>query len=166
MRERQEPTADDLEAQADAVADFVEDLVSVMGIDAIAEPNEANGRMYVDVVDAAPEDLAVLLGPDGETLDAIQELARQVVGHQLDQRIRVIVDVHDHRKRHEEALIGRAEALADEVLADGAERELEPMHALDRKIVHDALAEIDGVETLSRGEEPHRYVVVRPAPAG
>ena len=157
---RAEPTSEDLEEQADAIADFVEEVLSMMGIDAIAEPSERAGRIYVDIVDGPEEDMALLIGTDGQTLDAIQELSRQVVSRQLDQRIRVIVDVQDYRKRREDQLEERARVAADEVLHDGAERELEPMNPLERKIVHDAVAAIDGVDTASRGEEPNRYVVI------
>ena len=74
----------DLEEQADAVADFVEELLAKMDVDAIAEPSEEAGRFYVDIVDGSEEDMAALIGRNGQTLDAIQELARQVVGHRLD----------------------------------------------------------------------------------
>lgn len=159
--DRAEPTEEDLQEQADAVADFVEDVLSRMGIDGIAEPTEEGGRMYVDIVDAPEDDLAVLIGRHGQTLEALQELARQVVSRQLGQRIRVIVDVQDYRKRRDREIAAKARALAEEVVADGQERELEPMNALERKLVHDAVADIDGVETASRGEDPGRFVVIR-----
>jgi spoIIIJ-associated protein len=161
--DRREPTGDELEEQADAVADFVEELLSRMGIDAIAEPVDEGGRMYVDAVDAPDEDLALLIGKQGQTLDAIQELVRQIVSRQLGQRVRVIVDVDDHRKRRDRELGARARAVAEEVAAEGGERELEPMNALERKLVHDAVASVEGVETTSRGEDPERYVVIRRA---
>jgi spoIIIJ-associated protein len=151
---------DEVEEQADAVADFVEDLLGHMSIDAIAEPTQHGGRMYVDILDGSEDDMALLIGKHGQTLDAIQELARQAVGHRLDERIRVIVDVEDYRKRRESRLEERAREVADQVLRDGGEEELEPMNALERKIVHDAVADVEGVETFSRGEEPNRYVVI------
>jgi spoIIIJ-associated protein len=152
---------DDVEEQADAVADFVEDLLGRMDIDAIAEPTEHGGRMYVDILDGSEDDMALLIGKHGQTLDAIQELARQAIGRRLDERIRVIVDVEDYRKRREARLEERAREVAERVLRDGGEEELEPMNALERKIVHDAVAEVEGVETFSRGEDPSRYVVIR-----
>jgi spoIIIJ-associated protein len=152
----------DIEEQADAVADFVEELLTKMDIDAIAEPTEQGGRVYVDILDGDPEDMSLLIGRHGQTLDAIQELSRQVVGHRLDQRIKVLVDVEDYRKRRAERIVEKAQAAAEAVLDSGSEQELEPMDALERKIAHDAVAEIEGVSTESRGEDPDRYVVVLP----
>jgi spoIIIJ-associated protein len=152
----------DIEEQADAVADFVEELLAKMDIDAIAEPTEQGGRVYVDILDGDPEDMSLLIGRHGQTLDAIQELSRQVVGHRLDQRIKVLVDVEDYRKRRAERIVERAQAAAEAAVDSGSEQELEPMDALERKIAHDAVAEIEGVSTESRGEDPDRYVVVLP----
>jgi len=153
----------DLEEQADAVADFVEELLAKMDVDAIAEPSEEAGRFYVDIVDGSEEDMAALIGRNGQTLDAIQELARQVVGHRLDERIRVLVDVEDYRKRRVAGVIEKARAAAECALAEGGEQELEPMDALERKIAHDTVAEIEGVQSSSRGEDPNRAVVVSPS---
>jgi spoIIIJ-associated protein len=153
----------DIEEQADAVADFVEELLGKMEIDAIAEPTEENGRVYVDILDGDPDDMSLLIGRHGQTLDAIQELARQVVGHRLDERIRVLVDVEDYRKRRASRVIEQARDAAEQVLETGSERSLEAMDALERKIVHDAVAEIEGVRTESRGEDPNRFVVILPA---
>ena len=152
----------DLEEQADAVADFVEELLGQMDIDAIAEPAQQGDRFYVDILEGPPEDLALLIGKHGQTLDAIQELARNVVGRRLDERIRVLVDVEDYRKRRATRLEEGAREAAERALATGQEQELEPMDALERKIVHDAVAGIEGVQTGSRGEDPNRFVVVSP----
>jgi spoIIIJ-associated protein len=153
----------DLEEQADAVADFVEELLGAMDIDAIAEPATEGERYYVDILEGPPDDLSLLIGKHGQTLDAIQELTRSIVGRRLDERIRVLVDVEDYRKRRAARLVDRAQRAAELALETGEEQELEPMDALERKIVHDAVAAIDGVESGSRGEEPNRFVVVTPS---
>lgn len=158
-----DPTLDELEEQADAAADFIEELLSRMDIDAIAEPNPQEGHMYVDIVDGPDEDMTLLIGHHGQTLEAIQELTRMVVGRRLDQRVRVIVDVDDHRKRHEARLAEHARELADRVLQSGDDEELEPMNSYERKLVHDAVSGIDGIETESRGVDPERCVVIRRA---
>jgi spoIIIJ-associated protein len=157
------PSLDELEEQADAAADFLEELLARMDIDAIAEPNPHEGHMYVDIVDGPAEDMSLLIGRHGQTLEAIQELTRMVVGRRLDQRIRVIVDVEDYRKRREAQLEERARELAERVRETGREEELDPMNSYERKLVHDAVADVDGVETESRGVDPERYVVIVPS---
>lgn len=156
---------EDLEEHADAVADFLEELLVHMGVDAVAEPNPQGDRMYVDIVGEDEDVMALLIGRHGQTLDSIQELTRMVVSRRLDERIRVIVDVGDYRKRREERLVTRARELGMLVLRTGGEESLEPMSPFERKIVHDAVAEIDGVESLSQGEEPNRAVVIRREPS-
>jgi spoIIIJ-associated protein len=157
------PTLDELEEQADAAADFLEELLARMDIDAIAEPNAHEGHMYVDIVDGAEDDMSLLIGRHGQTLEAIQEITRMAVGRRLDQRVRVIVDVEDYRKRREARLEEDARELAERVRESGHEEALEPMNSYERKLVHDAVADVDGVETESRGVDPERYVVIVPA---
>jgi spoIIIJ-associated protein len=157
------PDLDELEEQADAAADFIDELLSRMEIDAIAEPNAHEGHMYVDIVDGPEDDMSLLIGRHGQTLDAIQEITRIVIGRRLDERVRVIVDVEDYRKRREARLEERARELAEQVAQTGEERELEPMNSYERKLVHDAVSDIDDVQTESRGVDPDRYVVILPA---
>lgn len=157
-----DPDAPELEEQADAIADFVEELLERMGIDAIAEPTTHRGHVYVDIVDGPEDDMALLIGRHGQTLDAIQELARTSVGRRLDDRIRVLVDVGDYRKRAEERLVEQAREIAERVERTGEEEHLEPMNAYERKLVHDVIAEFDTLESVSEGADPDRFVVVRP----
>ncbi len=157
-----DPEAPELEEQADAIADFVEELLERMGIDAIAEPTTHRGHVYVDIVDGPDDDMALLIGRHGQTLDAIQELARTSVGRRLDDRIRVLVDVGDYRKRAEERLVEQAREIAERVQRTGEEEHLEPMNAYERKLVHDVIAEFDTLESVSEGADPDRFVVVRP----
>jgi spoIIIJ-associated protein len=154
---------EDLEEQADAIADFVEELLERMGVDAIAEPTTHGGHVYVDIVDGPEDDMALLIGRHGQTLDAIQELARTAVGRRLDERIRVLVDVGDYRKRQEDRLVEHAKELAERVQRTGDEERLDPMNAYERKLVHDVVAGFDGLESLSEGMDPERFVVIRPA---
>lgn len=161
-REPEGPEAEDLEEQADAIADFVEELLERMGVDAIAEPTTHAGHLYVDIVEGPEDDMALLIGRHGQTLDAIQELARTAVGRRLDERIRVLVDVGDYRKRQEERLVEGAREVAERVQRSGAEERLDPMNAYERKLVHDLVAELDGLESVSEGVDPDRSVIIRP----
>jgi spoIIIJ-associated protein len=156
-----DPDGPDLEEQADAIADFVEELLERMGIDAIAEPTTHRGHVYVDIVDGPEDDMALLIGRHGQTLDAIQELARTAVGRRLDDRVRVLVDVGDYRKRQEDRLVEHAREVAERVQRTGADEQFDPMNAYERKLVHDVVAEFEGLESVSEGVDPDRFVVVR-----
>lgn len=157
------PGEEELEEQADVAADFLEELLSRMGVDATVEPNLEDGTMYVDILaaGASDEDMALLIGRHGQTLEALQELTRHVVVRRTGMRCRVIVDVEDYRKRQMARLAARAREVAKRVARTGREEELEPMNPYQRKIVHDAVATVPGAESSSRGEEPERRVVIR-----
>ncbi len=159
-----ELTEDELDDQADAAADFLEGVLSRMGIDASVEPNLEDGTMYVDVLGTGPEDedMGLLIGRHGQTLEALQELTRMVVSRRTEMRCRIVVDVEDYKKRQRDRLEARAREIAQRVARSGREEELEPMNPYERKVVHDAVASVAGADTSSRGEEPERRVVIRP----
>src|SRR5262245_10233200 len=150
-----------IDEQARAATTFTEELVASFGVD---------GQVTADVVEEAIElrvdgtNLGVLVGPKGATLHALEELIRAVVQHAAGgQSARLHLDVAGYRERRREALTAFAEQQAREVAESGTERALEPMAPPDRKVVHDTIAEIDGVVTTSVGEEPRRRVVIKPA---
>lgn len=162
----EELTEEDLEEQGEVAADFLDGLLERMGISASAEPNLEDGTMYVDVIGAEPddEDMGLLIGRHGQTLEALQELARVVIGQRLGLRSRVVVDVEDYRKRQIDRLEARARDVAKRVVRTGRREALEPMNPFLRRIVHNAVASIEGVETASEGEGEERRVVVKPRP--
>lgn len=145
-------------AQEDAL-DFIEGLLDAMDIDGEATAAVRDNRVYISVEGA---EVSVLIGHHGQTLDAIQELLRSAVQRQVRARVWVTLDVEGYRDRRREALRERAREVAARVLEEG-ELELEPMNAFERKIVHDAVGEIDGVTSFSEGEEPYRRVVIAPS---
>ncbi len=153
---------DELDDQADAAADFLEDLLGRMGIDASVEPNLEDGTMYVDILGSGPEDedMALLIGRHGQTLEAFQELTRHVVMRKTGLRCRIVVDVEDYKKRQRDRLVAKAQDIANRVARTGRSEELEPMTPYERKVVHDAVATVEGVESASRGEDPERRVVI------
>jgi spoIIIJ-associated protein len=151
-----------LEEQGDSAREFVEGLIREMGLQAdvsVRVVDESTAEVAVD-----GQELGILIGPGGATLGALQELTRTVVqkrtGGHSD---RILVDVAGYRARRAEALQRFTRQVADEVLASGEERALEPMSASDRKVVHDTVNEIAGVETRSEGEDPRRHIVISPA---
>ena len=151
-----------LEEQGESARAFVEGLVHLLGLGGTVT-TEVVDEETVQVAVAGPE-LGILIGPGGGTLAALQELARTVVQRQTGGRSeRILVDVAGYRAKRAEALTRFTQQVAEEVLSSSSERALEPMSAADRKVVHDAVNEIEGVSTRSVGEEPRRYIVVAPA---
>ena len=156
-----ETEQEDVEAQAEHAARFARSLVEAMGLTGAVSARVDDDTVLV-AIDG--DELGILVGPRGITLQAVEELVRAVVQHGLSGRsARLRVDVGGYKERRREALAAFARQVAEEVAASNAERALEPMNPPDRKVVHDAVAEIDGVATISEGEEPRRRVVIRPA---
>lgn len=152
-----------LEEQGEIVQDFLDGLVDAFDLDGELQTEEIDEDMLE--VQIVGDDLGLLIGPKGQTLAAVQELARTVVQRRAEgnPRGRFRVDVGGYRQRRREALERFTQSVADEVKSSGTQKALEPMNAADRKVVHDTVNEIDGVETTSEGEEPRRRVVILPA---
>jgi spoIIIJ-associated protein len=150
-----------IEAQAELAETFVRGVVHGFGVDATVESSVEDDVIQVRVVG---EGLGLLVGPRGVTVDALQELTRTAVQHRSDEHAgRIHVDVAGYRARRAAALQDFARRVAGEVVASGQSQALEPMNAVDRKAVHDAVGEVAGAATSSEGEDPRRYVVIRPA---
>jgi spoIIIJ-associated protein len=116
------------------------------------------------LVSCSGADLGVLIGRHGQTIDAIQYLANAIVRRAyLDDAKEVVVDAEGYRERRRASLESLAVRSAKRAVADGERVELEPMTAVERKVVHLRLKEFPGVETASEGTEPNRFVVVVPS---
>ncbi len=151
-----------VEEQAQEAETFTRGLIEAFGAPAkVAVQIDEEGGVLVDVTGS---DLGLLVGPRGATLQAIEELVRTVVQRRTEGHgTRINVDVGGYRARRREALAQFTEELAAQVRETGQDQALEPMSASDRKVVHDTVTGLDGVTTVSEGEEPRRRVVVRPA---
>lgn len=146
--------------QAAAADEFMRGLVAAFGL-----PAEVSVRIDEDavLVDVEGEDLGLLVGPKGATLRAVEDLVRTVVQRRTDGHgARIHVDVGGYQAKRRAALANFARELAARVVSERQELALEPMPPADRKVVHDTVAEIEGVTTISEGEEPRRRVVLRP----
>ena len=150
-----------LEQQGEAAQQFLAGLVQEFGLDATVGFTEIDEDTVQ--VSAKGDDLGLLVGPRGATLAAVQDLTRTFVQSQSENRTdRILVDVGGYREKRNAALKRFAEGIVEEVKSSGSERALEPMSPADRKVIHDTVNEIDGVETRSDGLEPARYVVIAP----
>jgi spoIIIJ-associated protein len=149
--------ATDVQEQAAIVKRFLVGLLDAFGLE-----GEVNTRTDGDIIyaDVTGDQAEALVGPKGVRLEAVLELCRTVVHRRSQAGARIRLDIGGYGERRREALRIYAGRLAEKIKADGGEVMLEPMNAADRKVVHDAIAEIDGVRSYSEGEEPERSVVV------
>jgi spoIIIJ-associated protein len=157
---REEPIEPEMvEADTERAGDFLEGLLDALDVDGDITTwvDESGGH-----IDLEGSDLDVLVGPNGETLDALQELTRIAVLRQSKRRVRLLLDINGYRARYRDRLIAVVKETAERVIASREDHEFEPMTPAERKIVHDAVAAIDGVRTESLGEEPYRRVIIRP----
>jgi len=137
-------------------------------LDEILDALDLDAEIVIDEDDAEiaarieGEDLGLLIGRRGQTIDALQLLCYRVAFRGGGDRKRVSVDAAGYRERRRETLERQADRAAERALESGKEIELEPMSAAERKIVHDRLKDRSGLETFSEGEEPERCVIVAP----
>jgi len=156
---------DESEASPEALAagkEILEQLVQMMGYKASVDVTtgaSARITVYGDD-DDEKESLGALIGRKGERLSALQHLVNLMLSRRMGTWTRVLVDVEDYRGRRERQLVELAQRAAERVQETGQMLQLEPMSALERRWVHIALRDIDGVSTQSIGEEPMRRVVV------
>jgi spoIIIJ-associated protein len=159
--------ADDVtvEEQATIMKNFLDGLVDAFEYEASISEERIDDETIELRVEGS--DLGLLIGPKGQTLQAVQELARTVVQRHASgtHHGRVRIDVAGYRQRRREALERFTKQVAADVVASGKSKALEPMHPADRKVVHDVVNELDGVSTTSEGEEPRRRVVIVPVVA-
>jgi spoIIIJ-associated protein len=151
-----------LEEQGEVGRAFLAGLLSEYGVSASVETRLLDDET-VEIA-AVGEELGLLVGPRGSTLSALQDLTRAVVQRQCPSRTdRILVDVAGYREKRSAALKRFSTQIAEEVISSGQEKALEAMSPADRKAVHDAVNEIEGVATRSEGEDPNRYIVISPA---
>ena len=151
----------DVEAQAEVVGEFLEGLVASFGLEGTVATRVEDELIIADLTGEQTE---ALVGPKGAIMQSVGELVRTVVQRKTHRRARLRLDVGGYLERRREALTIYANRLAQQVLDEGGELMLEPMNPADRKVVHDAAADIEGVRSFSEGEEPRRSVVISLAP--
>jgi spoIIIJ-associated protein len=147
-----------LETEAEIAADYLEELLDIADLDGDIDTYIEGDRAHVSVISESN----VLVGRDGEVLDALQELTRLAVMTETGERSRLMLDVAGYRERRRKEL----EALAANAVGEAKESQepvpLAPMNPFERKVIHDAVAAA-GLTSESEGEEPDRHVVVIPA---
>ncbi len=146
------------ETVAETGRSFVHGLLAAMGIEGEVDAVIEEGNVVVNV---SGGDMGAMIGRRGQTLEALQEITRTAVQRRLRNRVRLSVDVESYRARRRASLEDYARSMAERAKERGTEIELEPMNAYERKIIHDAVAVVEGATSFSEGEEPTRKVIVR-----
>ncbi|MCI0686771.1 MAG: single-stranded DNA-binding protein [Sporichthyaceae bacterium] len=147
-----------LEHEGEIAADYLEGLLDIVDLDGDIDMDVEGDRASVAIVGS---DLRQLVGPEGEVLEALQELTRLAVYQVTRERSRLMLDVGGFRARRREELTEVGRQAADEAKSSGVPVKLQPMTPFERKIVHDAVAAA-GLRSESEGEEPDRRVVILP----
>lgn len=153
--------APDLEAQRETVETFLRGVIHAFGREDVAVRVDAAEEGIV-VADIKGDRLGLLVGPKGQTLQALHELTRSVIQREYpgQSHARLQLDIGGYRERRKDALERFTRDVAEEVIRSQRSKVLDPMSAADRKIVHDVVNEFDGVRTLSEGDEPERRVII------
>jgi spoIIIJ-associated protein len=152
-------TPDDA-SQVAIVRELLERTIAASGVPATVRIDESDGELVATLVGP---DLGVLIGRHGQTIDALQYLANAIAHRSHgDERIRVVVDAAGYRARRAATLESVARRASEQVVATGLRVELEPMTAIERRLVHELLKDDPEVDTSSEGTEPARFVVVLP----
>ena len=162
--EKREPlikTEEEISAMKEAAGNFLKDVFAAMDIPAKMEMfyEEESGCLSVNI---EGDDMGVLIGKRGQTLDSLQYLTSLVVNKEQKDYIRIKLDTEDYRRRRKETLENLAKNIASKVKKTGKTVVLEPMNPYERRIIHSALQPNRYVETYSDGNEPYRHIVVAP----
>jgi len=148
-----------LERESDIAADYLEELLDIADLDGDLDMDVEGDRAAVSIVGA---DLGQLVGPDGEVLEALQELSRLAVYRETGERSRLMLDISGYRAAKRAELEKLAAEIASKVKETGKAVSLDAMSPFERKVVHDSVAAA-GLKSESEGVEPRRHVVVLPA---
>jgi spoIIIJ-associated protein len=145
------------EDQGTEIVRFLTGLLGAFGLEGEVSSRVEDDVIYVEVVGEQTE---ALVGPKGATLQATLELCRTIIQRRVQAGAKIRLDIAGYNQRRREALKIYARRLGERVLEEGGEVMLEPMNSAERKVVHDTIAEMEGVRSYSEGEEPRRSVVV------
>ena len=155
-RRMAEVSADTPEAR---VRELLEEVVDALDLDAEIQVSD-DGEVVTGTL--VGEDLGLVIGRHGQTIDALQHLAWRIAVRESDERRRVVIDAAGYRDRRRQALERQADQAAADAVRNGRPTALDSMSANERKVVHEYLKDRDDVETYSEGTEPDRHLVVAP----
>ncbi|HEY1566525.1 MAG TPA: R3H domain-containing nucleic acid-binding protein [Solirubrobacteraceae bacterium] len=147
------------EAATERVRELMERIADASGVEATVEVRDGEDGLRAEFIG---DDLGLLIGHHGQTIDAIQHLAYRIAGRGDGERLSVLVDAAGYRERRATALRATADQAAQQAISGRRAVALDAMSALERKVIHEHLKDHHDVETYSEGQEPSRYLVVAP----
>ena len=159
-RDEDEVSGDDLFVESEIAADYLEGLLDIIDSDGDIDELVAGDRPVVEIVG---QGLGKLIGQNGATLEALQELARLAIYRKTGDHSRLMLDVGGYRAGRRKELAALAKKTAETVIDTDKPVRLESMSAFERKCVHDVINATDGVTSESEGTEPNRRIVVSPS---
>ena len=141
------------------IKDFIHNILELIGIESNIEYRVKDGSVWFNVIS---KESSILIGKGGKNIDALQTIVNQHLHNELNILYRIQIDAGDYKRKKEIRFTKLAKKTAKSVALCGYEIKLDPMNAYDRRIIHNALKDSLDVTTKSQGEEPNRYVVIKP----
>lgn len=138
--------------------DFIIEIAKQMGVNVNIEAKKRDHYIQLNLFS---ENSSILIGKGGKTIDALQTLIKSSIQNITGFKVNVMIDVEDYKEKINKHLEFNVKKIAREVKKTGVEAKLDPMNSYERRLVHTAISEIEGVNTISEGEEPNRYIVIR-----
>lgn len=137
---------------------ILSDIVSMMGIKANIEAKIRDNNFKLSLYS---DNNAILIGREGRTIDSLQTILKNAVSNKTHFRINISLDVENYKEKQLKRIIRLARNVALQTLETGVEAKLDSMNSYERRLVHEEVSKIEGVHTVSEGEEPNRYVVIK-----
>lgn len=138
---------------------YLKEITTLMGINVEFETQKRENYIKVNMMS---DDSSILIGKNGRTMSSIQDLLRQSIQNQIGVRINIILDANDYKEKQQKNIERLAVKLAKDVVKTGIEVKMDRMNSFERRLVHNRLTNFKGVTTISEGEEPNRYVIIKP----
>ena len=144
---------------AEYIKAYLKEITALMGIDVEFETQKREKYIKVNMIS---DNSSILIGKNGRTMTALQDLLRQSIKSKINTRVNIILDTNDYKEKQQKNIERLAVKLAKDVLKTGIEVKMDKMNSFERRLVHNRLTNFKGVTTISEGEEPNRCVVIKP----
>ncbi len=141
------------------IKSYLKEVTELMGIGVEFETQKRENYIKVNMIS---DNSSILIGKNGRTMRSLQDLLRQSIQSKIGVRINVILDANDYKEKQQRNIERLAVKLAKDVVRTGIEVKMDRMNSFERRLVHNRLSEFKGVTTISEGEEPERYVIIKP----